>query len=355
MQVIPIAARFGALGDTIMFLPALEVLARRFGHKVDVITSGGWSKDILDHSPHIAECLVLAGTRRRPLWLSRSKQQGVAMLKKRSGQPVFVFEPSNKIPDLLGKAEIDASQWQIISSELMHWTNHVVDRGCQFAATAFSDAYPSVELSIEKIVPRLDRSLLHQDDLQQWLEKHGLVDRPLVLVQPGNKRTMSWRPSDRSSNHKYWPPERWAKLIDRCSEQVPEATFVICGVPAEQKIAQTISSLAKAKTLAAADDLPLTRLMALCDRALAMISVDTGPAHLAGALDCPMLVMFAGTDVRKFGPRTNGPIETVCAYPEDASPNAGGFHPDYRMLDLEVDSVVAGWERLSSQLNLQTA
>src|ERR1022692_1758116 len=46
------------------------------------------------------------------------------------------------------------------------------------------------------------------------------------------------------------------------------------------------------------------RLLALCEVAHSMISVDTGPAHVAAALGSPLVVMFGNTSPRHWLPRS---------------------------------------------------
>ena len=49
-----------------------------------------------------------------------------------------------------------------------------------------------------------------------WLEARGWSARPLVLVQPGNRRTMRGRRLRLSAaDDKAWPLERWGELLHR--------------------------------------------------------------------------------------------------------------------------------------------
>ena len=51
-----------------------------------------------------------------------------------------------------------------------------------------------------------------------------------------------------------------------------------------------------------ADDLPLRRLLALLSLAHSCVSVDTGPAHIAAALNCPLVVLFGKANPARFRP-----------------------------------------------------
>jgi ADP-heptose:LPS heptosyltransferase len=82
------------------------------------------------------------------------------------------------------------------------------------------------------------------------------------------------------------------------------------------------------------------RLLALIERAHSMISVDTGPAHAAAALDCPLTVMFANADQRWWRPRSRlGRVAVL----------GGAAGADSRLVDIEVRAVLAAWSALGGR------
>lgn len=348
MTARPIAARFGALGDMVMFLCSIAALSRRWGTPVDVLTSGGWSAGILAHSPVVGDVYVLSGTRRRPLFLSRSKQRAVRWLAKRPDAPILIFERRNKIEDILRAAEVAPQRVVTMAGHPREIGEHQIDHELRFATGVFASRCPPVDPLPEERRPVLQRDRLDVEDLDAWLDRRGLTDRPLLLVQPGNKRTMSWLKPTRETNLKYWPPQAWGRVLDAALEDIPGAVALICGVPSEQKLAAAIAASARGSARAVADDLPLGRLFALCSRARAMISVDTGPAHAAAALGCPLLVLFGATDPRTFGPRGWGPRVFVSPAGEDAEYREPGHFEELRMTDLDPDRVIEGWRELHS-------
>ena len=71
-----------------------------------------------------------------------------------------------------------------------------------------------------------------------------------------------------------------------------------------------------------------------------MISVDTGPAHAAAALDCPLTVMFAHADQRWWRPRSRlGRVGVVGGSAGQAS----------RLMDLAVPQVLGAWSALGGR------
>ena len=84
-------------------------------------------------------------------------------------------------------------------------------------------------------------------------------------------------------------------------------------------------------------ELPVRRLLALQARAHSMVSVDTGPAHAAGALGCPLVVLFGREDQRVWRPRALR--DTVRAV--GGEQGAGS-----RVADIPVQAVLEAWRQL---------
>ena len=90
-----------------------------------------------------------------------------------------------------------------------------------------------------------------------------------------------------------------------------------------------------------ARELPIPRLLALQERALGMISVDTGPAHSAAALDCPLVVLFGQVNVDRWAPRSpRGAVQTV----------TGGSGTNDGILGIAVQDVEEAWDRLQESI-----
>jgi heptosyltransferase-1 len=82
----------------------------------------------------------------------------------------------------------------------------------------------------------------------------------------------------------------------------------------------------------------ITELIALTRRARVFIGGDTGPLHLAAALQVPVVAIFGPTD-----PARNGPYGTrsvVLRNPASATSHARVARPDEGMLEISVEAVV---------------
>ncbi len=174
-------------------------------------------------------------------------------------------------------------------------------------------------------------------DCDAWLQRRGLAGRSIVTVQAGNKRTMRGGNRRRRSNVKYWPEDRWGAVVRGVRAHDPTAAIVLVGVPQEGALNDDIIREANVTDIHnVAAELPLPRLIALHKRADSMIAVDSGPAHVAAAVGCPVVVLFAAAD-----PTVNQPTGPGTAVvPLTGSVDAPGI------LGVTVQAVIEGWRSL---------
>jgi heptosyltransferase-2/heptosyltransferase-3 len=87
-----------------------------------------------------------------------------------------------------------------------------------------------------------------------------------------------------------------------------------------------------------ADDLPIPRLLALLARADGLISVDSGPAHAAAAVGCPLIVLFGKASPSLYRPwGASGAAVTVLT---------GEIDGEASMLGIDTASVTRAWAHL---------
>jgi ADP-heptose:LPS heptosyltransferase len=107
-----------------------------------------------------------------------------------------------------------------------------------------------------------------------------------VLVHPGASRET-----------KRWPVENWARLCDALADRYGCA-IGLTGDRSEHSLAAHIAASMKTRDRGQilAGKLSLVELARTQARGLAFLSGDTGPYHLAVAVGCPTLTLFAPTD-----------------------------------------------------------
>jgi heptosyltransferase-2/heptosyltransferase-3 len=173
-------------------------------------------------------------------------------------------------------------------------------------------------------------------ELQVWLRAQGWHGRTLVLVQPGNHRSMSRR-RDRwerlRTDDKAWPLERWVALLQAMHARLPDALILLRGTQEELDMLCRIQTAADLGCVAVAET-GLRRLFALCDVSHSMISVDAGPAHAAAALGLPLVVMYGAGPQRFWLPRSASGSPVI---------GVGGPPESMRVDQLSVEAVFNAW------------
>lgn len=336
----PLVVRFGAFGDMVLMAPMLQVLRERYGQRCELVSSGAPTAPLMAFVDAVASTRILY-SRSGPYLLNPDQWALVRWLRRRAPGPVYVCETDDKTHALLRRGGI-GDDWICSRRDFPpEGGEHYIDRYHRLAAaTPRAWSGPPPAAAPERApAPRLQVNAQARQDCERWLGSRGLLGKPLVLIQPGNRRNMRWwAPAQRGSNIKWWPEARWAEVIRGVRAALPDSAVLVCGSPQENRLAQAILAQCDDGVHSVTDQLPIPRLLALQARAHSMISVDTGPAHSAAALACPLVVMFATTHTAMYSPRW------ATADARVLTPPAEGL--EYPLLSLEPAQVLAAWRSL---------
>jgi ADP-heptose:LPS heptosyltransferase len=339
-----VVIRFGRIGDSVLLQPLLHRLHRRFGLPCVLLARGTWPTALYGSHADVARVLQIRHAH-RPLALSPERWRAIAALRRLRAAPFYICEPEpralGKIRSMLALARVSEQHCLFLSDMPTAADEHWIDRLLRFGEglpTAFRDSAYGDFGNALATVPRLQLDATDRVDRAAWLRERGLSDRMLVLLQPANKRTMRWNGVRGARDDKWWPTERWVSLARSIRASAADSDVLLCGAPTEAAYLHDIRrACADARIHVVADGLPLRRLMALLEIAHSMVSVDTGPAHLAAALGCPLVVLFGQVAPAQWRPR-GGPGHAVHAL---GGPTSGG-----RVDVLGVDEVFGAWAAL---------
>lgn len=338
----PLVVRCGAFGDMVIVLSLVAALSRRFDAPVDVLTSGSWSLPLLEGQPGVGHVHVV-GSRRTPFLLDPLQRRVAQALRESGPRPAWVCDTNAWPRSFLSRAGLPRDHVLLAASDCPILPGeHHVDRWLRFAnhtPAAFEADLLDATTLAQWRAPPLSVPPAWRRDLQAWLTSRGLAESRLVLVQVGNKRTMRWwAPRRRETNTKDWPVARWADVIRYVLEQDAAVRVVLLGVPAEAAVNEEIrQAVSSARVYNAANELPVRRLLALQSVASGMISVDTGPAHSAAALGCPLVVLFGDARIERYAPRSPSGLVEVLQGPAGTG---------RRIEAITTDQVLTAWNAL---------
>jgi heptosyltransferase I len=151
-----------------------------------------------------------------------------------------------------------------------------------------------------------------------------LRERPVIGVVPAS-----------SKRGKDWPAERYPALVDALAEQF-SAQVVLLGGPGEheQQVARATVEHARHRPIFGLGD-SIRRLVWLIDGCSLIIAPDTGPVHIARALEVPVVGLYGYTNPWRVGPWRKYEDLWIDKYNEPgAAPDASAFDPKFGRMEL---------------------
>ena len=140
--------------------------------------------------------------------------------------------------------------------------------------------------------PRFRLGLTPPEDLSHLLSP--ATGRPLAVLHPGAR----W-PT------KLWPGAHWAQLAEWLVRD-KDFQVILTGSPGDRGLVEEIAAQAEAPLLNLAGRTSLAELAAVLRKARVAVTTDTGPMHLAAALETPVVALFGPTAPWRTGPFGHG-------------------------------------------------
>jgi heptosyltransferase-2/heptosyltransferase-3 len=340
---------FARLGDMVMVTRMLNLLHRRYGRPCRVIGTGSWTQGTYDGNPDVAG--VWAFHRHLPFLLDTAWRPVRRALRASAPGPIYVCEKHYRqlprIYRMLHLSGVDLRRCVFLTDRPIKRpiqpTDHLVDRmvalGARTPANLRAEDYP-VPAAATLDGPRLYVLESERAERDAWLRSRGFAGRELILIQPGNHRTMGprrarWRRLN--TDDKWWPLERWAELLQRMHRERPDAVLLLRGSQEEGPMLHEIEAATRLASVATVAT-TLRQLYAFCDSASSMVSVDSGPGHAAAALSVPLVVLYGAESPLYWLPRS----------PSGSAVMGVGGPPVSRRVDqLSVDAVFGAWRTVA--------
>ena len=134
--------------------------------------------------------------------------------------------------------------------------------------------------------------------VESLLAASGWESKEIVLVNPNASELMLER---------RWPKENWRIFLEEITAKWPTYAFMLTGTNSEKpyvdEIYLSLSERAKGNILHTAGKWDLGSFLALLKRACLLVTVDSGPLHLAGALGVPTISLWGPVEPDHYAPR----------------------------------------------------
>lgn len=160
----------------------------------------------------------------------------------------------------------------------------------------------------------------------------GLDGRPVAAIVPAT-----------ANPKKDWSADRWAQVADALDRDLGFQVILVGGPGArEQAIAREITERAATKPVWALGD-GIRRLAWLLDGSSLVLGPDTGPVHIARAMEKPVIGLYGHTNPWRVGPWRKYQDLWIDTYTDPgAQPDPSGWNPKLdRMERITPDNVLA--------------
>ena len=281
------------VGDAVMTIPALRELRRILPHAHITLVTRSWSEGLFADADFLDDLLLYdrtgnsfsAAFHQARLW--KRRRFDLAIHFQNAFEAALIASLA-RVPTRLGYAT-DGRR-----ALLTHPLPLPARRKDRHEVFYYLNIIAELERLLDgssKILEHEPRFALHvsdarQDEARELLRANGaLLDRPLVALCPGST----------NSRAKRWPAGRYAALAEKLIVEAG-ATVALIGSRDELSVSQDVAAHMRHQPVMLTGRTDLRQAVALLSITDLLVTNDTGPAHIAAALERPTLVIFGPTD-----------------------------------------------------------
>ncbi len=279
--------RLSSVGDIILTTPTAALLRMRYPRaRITWLVDTGYL-DLVRHNPHIDNALEFDYT---------GRHRGLLGIRK--------------LADELGPVDLFVDLQHKVRSLMLSATLHPVERRVLVKRRGFGiikaligrDAILGVPHQVDRYIQVLCEETLGDvpegtpppvmiaDDSEQEKAARMLRGDDCIGIVVGARHLT-----------KTWPVRHTAALADRCRQA--GYRVVLLGGPGDCVLVGAVVSSMKTEPAHVLPDGTLGQLAGSLSRCRAVVSPDSGPAHMAGALGVPVVAVFGPTSPDRWAPK----------------------------------------------------
>lgn len=345
-------SRLGSLGDILHALPAVTAIRQALPDATigwlveerwsELLTAPGPKGDALSPQKPVVNLIHTVDTKRwrkriaRPSTLAelrgalrrvREVRYDLALDFQGSIKSALLSSLSgaSSIAGFADPREAAARMFYRSSRRFPRAGEHVIEQNHALATQALKSCLGEPEFKLTP--PRLPCSPAADGWAQAEIMRLGVAS--FALVTPG----AGW-------GAKQWPAERFGAVAQALAKHNLKTLVNIA--PGEEILGQAVVEAGAGHALAVR--CTLGQLVALTRRARIFIGGDTGPLHLAAALEVPVVALFGPTDPLRTGPF--GTKAITLRHPESKTTFSHHRAPEAGLLQISAEEVIAAARHL---------
>ena len=321
---------FSFIGDAVLSTSVIQPLRRHFSDAHITFLVGPRALDLLATDPNIDAVLVYDNCGEHAGWKGRLRLIQALRCDK--------FDLVVNLRDSLTARCIGAEHWGMVRGES---NRHAVTRYLEVLqrhGIDTTDAHPHLQLT------EAEQTMAHC-----FLSEAGITAEPLLIgIHPGG----NWE-------YKLWDVEKYALVANAlCKEQ--NAAILLFAGPNERELQTQVSEMMDVPPILVQTE-NLRHLAALISTCDVYIGNDTGPMHIAAAVDTPVVALFGSTNPIRSGPYGEKRTVVQSGIELGCNPCHPGRHPGgcgagscEVIAGITVEQVLAAVERYTSSISISS-
>ncbi|MCB1737325.1 MAG: glycosyltransferase family 9 protein [Gammaproteobacteria bacterium] len=263
------------IGDTLLITPGLRALKIRWPNAHLTVAAHPNRRELLDGLPFIDR--VLSMNKRRAPWLGHfpghrwdlalvyGEDRPLLHYALRVSRRVIAFEQHDAV--------INARLSTAVAKPTQ--AMHAVDERSLLLAPL------DIAVNSRKLAYQ---TLAHErETAQNWLQDRLPGTGPVFGLQPCSFPSKAYRD---------WPEAHFITVAEHLLRRYPTVRIVVLGGQEGRTVADRVAEKLGARAISSAGQLRLRESAALISLLDLYVGVDTGPTHIAGALDVPMVGLY---------------------------------------------------------------
>lgn len=285
--------KLSAIGDVVHALPVASALKQCFPRAKITWVVEPPAYDLLTNNPYIDEIIIFEKSKFKSLaGFCRHAPDFINLLRKQR------FDLALDLQGLFKSAAISflsGAPQRLVYCNAREYSDKIGQKVCGpnregHVVNRYLDVVR--ELGCKITQPQFVINITEHEaaSAAEIAQQAGLaIDNPYIVLLPGT----NWP-------NKCWPADKFARLADKLFDNnlIP----VLVGGNAEKTMIHEITAQTSILPVELSGKTTLKQLAYILKNACAVVAGDTGPMHLAAALDTPVIALFGPTDPMRNGP-----------------------------------------------------
>ena len=316
------------IGDTLLSTPALRALAAKWPQAQVTFLGHPKRVEVMEHLPFLAACGGITKHRARWRgWLPGARWDLALVLGFDQELVAYALRVANDVVAFRqGNPRLDARLRHCVEPPAAQSQHGVSMQLLLTRALGIPDAGLRLSYTVTKEERAEARARLSQLGLD--------TAKPLVGLQVRAFPTKAWRD---------WPIGHFAALCGRIGQRWHGAHFLLFGGAADRSRTEELIKLVPGKATSLAGLLDLRESAAVMNELDLFIGLDSGPTHIMGALEAPMIALYHCLAPGRF----MQPLERTRCYVVDHPRSPQACDADTPMGEIPVEVV---WNRVVEAL-----